>query len=484
MIPRKSYSLVMAGRGWFQPGSRPGTGPAAGDYRVPTLGVDGDRYHRHVRNPSVVSLFSGAGGLDHGFASNGFEIKLAVDHDADAVAVYEHNLGHAAQVMDVRDPGFAEAVTSVGSCDVLLGGFPCQGFSKAGPKREDDDRNSLYQAMIFGLATLRPSMFIAENVDGLSQNFSGGVLAQIVEDCESQGYQVEWRIVDAAWFGVPQHRRRIVIVGVREDLSEVVKFDWPIADHVPIDRNGERSQVHAYPSWSSAGLVPARTLASAIEGAALASDHVLDGDRPERERLILRHVGPGQKLCNARHDATSVRTWDIPQVFGAVSRRERDILETIARNRRHRKYGSIPNGNPLPIAVISSILGDEVLVEELESLEERRYVKRVDDRWDLRGAMFASGSYKRPISSSPSPTVLTSFNNPRFMAHPTEDRPFTVREVARLQTFPDDFQFLSAGVSPQSAYRLIGNAVPPLLARKIAAAVWRSLQASVTSVAA
>ncbi len=420
-----------------------------------------------MSTPTIVSLFAGAGGLDLGFVQEGFAIKLALDSDPAAVAVHNANLGQHAKKLDVRDHSFTRELEDVRSCDLLLGGFPCQGFSKAGPKKVDDTRNVLYRSMITAMEVLRPAMFVAENVDGLSQNYNGQVLAQIVRDCEQAGYVVEWRIVDASWFGVPQHRRRILIVGTRADLSTHMSFVWPSAQHTPLKRNGERHLAEAYPNWAPA-LHPPRTLRVALTGANKMVDHVIENAPNEKIFTLLSRIGPGQKLCNARHDLTSVKTWDVPTVFGEVSLKERRILEIIARNRRHKKYGNIPNGNPLSRATIESLLTEPVTDLELSSLEERKYLKRVDDRWDLRGAMFASGSYKRPLLDQPSPTVLTSFNNPRFMAHPVENRPFTVREVARIQTFPDDYRFLLTGVTIADAYRLIGNAVPPLLARLVA----------------
>lgn len=423
-----------------------------------------------------MSLFAGAGGLDLGFADAGFDIKLALDSDPAAVAVYNANVGPHAKVLDVRHESFAQRLADVGACDLLLGGFPCQGFSKAGPKRMDDTRNVLYRAMITAMDELRPAMFIAENVDGLSQNYNGDVLAQIVDDCEQAGYVVEWRILDASWFGVPQHRRRILIVGIRADLSRDLEFRWPAARHTPLKRNGERDLADAYSDWlPEAELQAPRTLRMALRGADELTDQVVERAPSYKIVELLSKIQPGQKLCNARHDRTSVKTWDVPTVFGEVSPKERRILETIARNRRHKKYGSIPNGNPIPRDVIESLLSEPVSHAELISLADRKYLKIAGDRWDLRGAMFASGSYKRPELDQPSPTVLTSFNNPRFMAHPTESRPFTVREVARIQTFPDDFKFLMPGVSIADAYRVIGNAVPPLLAGLIAEAALETL---------
>ena len=424
--------------------------------------------------PPVVSLFSGCGGLDHGFLVEGFDIVAAYDNDPAAVSTYNYNLEHSAHLLDISRPVFTHVLESIPSCDVLLGGFPCQGFSKAGPKQVSDKRNTLYRAMIVALETLRPKLFIAENVDGLAQNYNGKVLDDIVADCSNVGYRVEWKIVDAAWFGLPQHRRRIVIVGVRDDLPE--PFLWPQATHRWITRNGERSIHQLYPNWANTLLEPNAlgTALSNINGDD--SDHNTAVIPDQKTRDILENIPEGSKLCNVRHDASNVRTWNLPKAFGSVTEHERNILETVARNRRHKKYGSIPNGNPLPLHVIHDQYDDTVTEDEMDNLVDRNFLKRIDNKWDIKGAMFASGLYKRPYLSQPSPTVLTVFGNPRYFAHPSQPRPFTVREVARLQSFPDDYRFLSSNITLEDAYRLIGNAVPPLLSQKLAQAATLTLR--------
>jgi DNA (cytosine-5)-methyltransferase 1 len=99
------------------------------------------------------------------------------------------------------------------------------------------------------------------------------------------------------------------------------------------------------------------------------------------------------------------------------------------------------------------------------------------EKFDLKGAMFCSGLFKRPRWDEPAPTVLTNFHNPRYFLHPSENRPFSLRECARLQTFPDDFVFAVDGsdASLIDGYRLVGNAVPPTVGRAFGAAFMRTL---------
>ena len=149
------------------------------------------------------------------------------------------------------------------------------------------------------------------------------------------------------------------------------------------------------------------------------------------------------------------------------------MLETISKHRRHKQYGSIPNGNPLPSAEIERLSGLSDIRPEITSLLGKGYLKDMGQKFDLKGAMFCSGLFKRPKWDEPSPTVLTNFNNPRYFLHPEEDRPFSLRECARLQTFPDNFVITGSesNVSLVDGYRLIGNAVPPLISQHLAGSV-------------
>jgi DNA (cytosine-5)-methyltransferase 1 len=211
-------------------------------------------------------------------------------------------------------------------------------------------------------------------------------------------------------------------------------------------------------------------------------DHLVADCWPRKYEHVFRRIGQGQKLCNVRHAESSVYTWEIPEVFGHTTERERTILETISRHRRHKRYGSIPNGNPLPGDEIERLAGLTGIGAELGSLLAKGFLKEIDEidgKYDLKGAMFCSGLFKRPRWEDPSPTVLTNFYNPRYFLHPLEDRPFTLRECARLQSFPDDFHFLdpAGAVDLIGGYRLVGNAVPPLVSRAFADAVLASLPA-------
>lgn len=443
----------------------------------------------------VVSLFSGCGGLDLGFRDAGFEIVYACDHDRAAVDCYARNVGRHVHERDVRSAAFRRDIDVIADCDIVLGGFPCQGFSKAGPKRHDDERNGLYREMRTTVRRLRPHLFIAENVDGMRQNFAGAYVRRIIADFSTIGYHVEYKVLDAAAFGLSQHRRRIFFVGIRRGSR--VRFGWPSPTHRVRSRNGEWPLPHERDIPHQGQLFdntpqandhsPVRTIRHAIGDLiglrASPSDHEIVPTWPEEYNLIFKRIGPGQKLCNVRNASTSVKTWDIPEAFGDVSDRQVRILETIARHRRHRRYGGRPNGNPLPRSEILRLTGFAQVDQDIAELLAKRYLKEVTpESYDLRGALFCSGIFKRPLWDRPSPTVLTNFHNPRYFLHPERDRPFSLRECARLQGFPDSFEFQSDDVTLVDGYRLVGNAVPPPIGSLLAAASRRALSDSRRSV--
>lgn len=433
--------------------------------------------------PSVVSIFCGCGGLDLGFKEAGFDLFYACDNDPASVDCYSRNIDGRVYQRDVTSEEFHSDIESLGSCDVVLGGFPCQGFSKAGPKQEGDQRNSLYLEMIRVVAKLQPQIFIAENVDGISQNFNGSFLTKIVADFKEIGYHVDDCILNSLAFGVPQHRRRVFFVGVRQ--SDRQGFPWPKPTHEATARNGEfrlsepliQRGLFAQHEKRQRTLQPPRTIRDAIGDLVRLSsevpDHQITGTWPKNYEKVIAAIKPGQKLCNVRHASTSVYTWEIPEAFGEVTPREVKVLETISRHRRHKQYGDIPNGNPLPLEEIERLSCLKGIGDELRSLLDKGYLKDMGERYDLKGAMFCSGLFKRPTWDEPSPTVLTNFHNPRYFVHPEEDRPFSLRECARLQTFPDSFVITGSGskLGLVDGYRLIGNAVPPLMSHHLASSV-------------
>lgn len=189
----------------------------------------------------VVSLFSGAGGLDLGFKLAGHEIVWANDLYGDAVETYKKNLGDHIVCDDI----FNIKADDVPDCDIIIGGFPCQGFSVANTKRhEDDERNVLYKQLIRIIKAKQPKFFLAENVKGITNIGKGKVFEMILKDFEALGYVVKYKILNAADYGVAQTRLRVIIVGVRKDVD--FEYVYPEPTH---SKNGE----NGLPKWRSVG---------------------------------------------------------------------------------------------------------------------------------------------------------------------------------------------------------------------------------------
>lgn len=194
----------------------------------------------------VVSLFCGAGGLDLGFVQAGHKIVWSNDIFADAVSTYRHNIGDHVVCGDI----VGIPSSDIPSCDIVVGGFPCQGFSVANTKRNvDDSRNVLYRELLRVIRDKRPAFFLAENVKGLL-NFDGGrAFARILDDFSAVGYRVVHRLFNAADFGVPQRRERIIIVGTRNDVD--FEFTFPEPTYARDGRGGLRRWVGVADALSS-----------------------------------------------------------------------------------------------------------------------------------------------------------------------------------------------------------------------------------------
>lgn len=173
-------------------------------------------------NFSVVSLFAGAGGLDIGFERQGFKTIWANDIDKDACKT--HQLWSQAEVVcgDITKIDFKDIPCS----DVITGGFPCQGFSLAGPRKIDDKRNILYRYFVKLVAEKKPVCFVAENVKGILTLGDGTIIEAIIEDFSDKGYNVFPNLVNAADYGVPQDRWRVILLGFRKDMG-ITQYKFP-----------------------------------------------------------------------------------------------------------------------------------------------------------------------------------------------------------------------------------------------------------------
>lgn len=188
----------------------------------------------------VLSLFSGAGGLDLGLIQAGNQVIWANDIDKDAVETYRTNIGDHIICEDIRNIDIA----SMPDSDVVVGGFPCQGFSVANRMRTlDDDRNQLYRFFYNTILIKQPMFFIAENVKGILSLGKGEAIKQILEDFLNAGYITEKHLVNMADYGVPQTRQRVIIIGQRKDLGSEMLFHFPAPGYNKDGSNGLKPRV-------------------------------------------------------------------------------------------------------------------------------------------------------------------------------------------------------------------------------------------------
>ncbi len=441
----------------------------------------------------VMSLFAGCGGLDLGFAQAGYDVVLANDIDPEATEVYKSNiqiLGNRNTVVHCGDVwDLLKSSVNLPRVDVVKGGFPCQGFSLAGKRRLDDSRNQLYRALKEAIRLVRPKVFVAENVRGLQNIASGQVLERVVGELEQLGYHVHTYLVDAADFGVPQHRERLFIIGSRDDAARL--------EILPTHSNADGANRYAATSSRretaqldlmgcvakplQSGLPAHRTVRDAIgdlQDFVLGEfpDHVTGVSYPSWYDAVIPQIGEGQRLYNFRHDkSTVVHTWEIEGGhFGEpVTEPEGVLLEALSRSRRLKEYkvAGFIDGSPMSAEDLASIVGESTraVSTRLLELERKGHVReRVPGKFDFRYGTY--NQYQRLSWDRPARTLVTNVGNPRNMLHPSKHRAPTVRECARLMSFPDNFAFDTAS-SAEAKYRMLGNAVPPTLARSVALAI-------------
>jgi len=179
----------------------------------------------------IVDLFCGAGGMSLGFEEEGFKSVLAVDLWEDAIKTYNFNRKHqTAKCIDIHelDDSYLDSLKSDSKIHGIIGGPPCQGFSSVGKRDENDNRNSLYLEYVRFVEKLTPDFFVLENVKGLLTLANGYYKRDIIDRFNEIGYNVNFQILKASDFGVPQNRQRVFFVGLRRDIfGEGLFFDFP-----------------------------------------------------------------------------------------------------------------------------------------------------------------------------------------------------------------------------------------------------------------
>lgn len=178
------------------------------------------------KKPKLIDLFCGCGGFSLGFERAGFDVLLGIDVWSDALKTFAHNHKRSKTLLSdlsQTNPSDTEKLLDGNSVDVIIGGPPCQGFSVAGKRIVDDIRNKLYKNFVNFVAHFKPKAFVMENVPNILSIGKGMVKQAILDDFNALGYTVEYKILTASDYGVPQNRRRALFVGFRNGHH----FDFP-----------------------------------------------------------------------------------------------------------------------------------------------------------------------------------------------------------------------------------------------------------------
>ena len=383
--------------------------------------------------PVAVDLFCGAGGLSHGLEAAGYRVALAADIDEWALESHRHNIAGRAVRLELSEPRVRDEIAALlDGVDVGLvaGGPPCQPFSRAGLSKirslvkqglrcDDDMRKDLWRAFLELVEAIRPRAVLMENVPDMALGDGFTVIRAMIERLGEVGYAADARIVDAWRHGVPQHRQRLILVALRDGAV----FDWPR----PSGRVSVRQAIYDLPRLrvSPDTVLGAPTMDyPAAHGAGKLSP-TAPGCAGDDDEPLSAFAARAREGCTG--DGARV-------VHDHVTRPVRaDDFEAFKLMNGRTLYSDLPAGL-------------------------RRYRSDIFD-----------DKYNRLSWDDPSRTITAHLAKDGYWyIHPEQHRSLTVREAARLQTFPDTFRF--AGCRSHQ-FQQIGNAVPPALAQQIGSAI-------------
>lgn len=372
---------------------------------------------------TAIDLFSGAGGLTLGFQAAGFEIVLASDISESCARTHTRNMPDVPFMLaDIGAISGSDILRRCGlhrgELDVLVGGPPCQGFSILGQRLLNDPRNRLFGDFIRLAGELRPRVAVIENVPGLATMHNGVLLREIGDAFRELGYRIDCAELLAAQYGVPQMRWRMFFVAWRD--PDVSSACFPTPTHGTTDIGD---------------LVPNRTVRKdQTAGFVSIADAISDLPPVECGEVTDRYVGPPRSAFQLamRRGATALHNHYAPRL-SALN------LERI----RHLEPGQ--DWRDLP---------RELLPAGMQRALRKDHTRR----------------YRRMTWDGIARSIITRFRDPKSgeYIHPDQTRTITIREAARIQSFPDWFIF-EGGYSDQ--YDQVGNAVPPLLARAVGLSV-------------
>lgn len=347
---------------------------------------------------NAIDLFSGCGGFSYGFEQAGINIKLGVDNDIAALKTFEKNHKNSKALnLDLHDSNSIKKITHEldgVKVDIIIGGPPCQGFSLTGTRDENDKRNTLFYSFFELAKKINPNAIVIENVPGFANLYGGKVKDEIYRLCKKMGYTCVHKEIYAPDYGVPQMRRRVFFVALKQEFGE---FEFPI------------------PRYNPDNYI---TCEDAISDLPPLKDDLGEFQMPYKMKAESTFQIKMRKKSKAIYNHEGTQHTD-----HVVS-----VISLVPEGGNHK---NLPPG-----------IGDS---------------RKFNEAWT------------RYHSKRPSKTIDTGHRN-HF--HYKWNRVPTVRENARLQTFPDNFIFLG---NKTQQYKQVGNAVPPLLGEIIAKQILKYL---------
>ncbi|SMB82170.1 DNA cytosine methyltransferase [Deinococcus hopiensis] len=465
-----------------------------------------DRLSQPDNAPRLLDLFSGCGGFSLGFHAAGFDLRGAVEFDPDAAASHAANFhaGSAAHAVSrditATSPDALAADLDLGTpelaVDVIIGGPPCQAFARIGRAKlrsvradgefRNDPRAQLYEEYLRYVRRFQPLVIVMENVPDILNYGGRNVAEEIAHDLIGQGYEVRYTLLNAVHYGVPQMRKRMFLLAYHQRLETPVVFPPPTRSHLLPE--GYRDRV------SRIGMLRQRDLFQN-------SGHYMDPPAvPESDLLPAVTVGEALRDLppfrgsdsRAQVDEQSYPyTGESPSSYALEMRQWlRTTLESGARRhitrylkRDWRIFEAMPEGALYPRAHELAI---ELFHKELARLGEGAPREGTDEYAVIRKAYVPpypvdsfSNKWQKLQRNQPSHTLQAHLSKDGY-SHihydSSQARTITVREAARLQSFPDAFLFHG---SMGAAFRQIGNAVPPLMSRALATTIRDTLMAAV-----
>ncbi len=391
------------------------------------LSAPPDSVSRHMispdrRAPTAIELFCGAGGLSLGLKAAGYDVLLASDIDPAAARTHKKAFGASTFALtDVRSLTKQAICKRTGlrggELDLLAGGPPCQGFSIIGSRRIEDPRNDLFQEYLRIADELQPRALLMENVPGMLTLAGGRALARIVQGFQEIRYRVSFAELLAAQYGVPQLRWRLVFVAFRKDIDLESGMGFPKPSHG-----------HA----AIGALIPNCTIPPEdLDGFVTTREAI--GDLPSVEPGRLTAAYTGRPECDYQRVMRAGLTTELYNHY--APRLSARNLKRIAALKAGQDWRDLPT-HLLPAGM-------------------RRALRKDHTR-----------RYRRMMWRSVPRAIITRFRDPKSgeYTHPDQDRTISIREAARIQSFPDSFAF--EGTNSQ-IYDQVGNAVPPMLAQAV-----------------